>query len=162
MFFSTVGQERILWASEWSYWSSRYAVTVTTARLMMHETASFGLGGQSASGRYLPLEMIDVVSVASYRRSFPILWFLIGSLFFLVPGIVVFVFWLLYRPHAIAFGSSDGSGIRLFGMNPRGPDAQELTRVVESARQAQQSQGPASSETPDTALPSPPRVTLNP
>lgn len=161
MFFTTtVGQERILWASEWRYWNDRFAVTVTTARLMVHETASFGLRGQSATGRYLPLEMIDAVSVASYRRPFPLLWFLIGLLFFIVPGLIVLLWWLLYRPHAIAFGSSDDSGIRLYGLDP--PDAQELIGAVESARQALQPQGPESSETSDAALPSPPRVTLNP
>ena len=162
MSFRTVGQERILWASEWRSWSGRFAVTVTTARLMVNETASFGLGGQSTSERYLPLEMIDAVSVASFRRPFPLLWFLIGLVLLIIPGVMVLLWWLLDRPHAIAFGSSDESGIRLRGLDPGGPEADELLGAVEAARQALQAQGPASSETPEIAPASPPRVTLNP
>lgn len=167
MSFRVLEQERILWASEWNHgWLNpvAFAVTLTNARLMMRSTATFGMGGLGESRRYVPLEMIDAVGVERSRPPFPLVFFLIGCLVFVVPGLIVLSLWLLSRRHVTAFGSSDESHIRLYGL---GADADELIDAVETARRALPSQEPASSETletpetPETALPSPPHVTLN-
>ena len=110
--------------------SREISMAVTNHRFIWAEGES---GGESVV--YLPLEKIDALGHSRERPGFPIIWFLIGLVLCVIPGIIVFLLWLTKRELSFVIGTPSGK-MQLNVGSRRGFSFDNLVYEIETARQA--------------------------
>ena len=110
--------------------SGEISMAVTNHRFIWAEEES---GSESVI--YLPLEKIDALGHSRERPAFPLRGFLIGLVLFVIPGIIVFLLWLIKRELSFVIGTPSGK-MQLNVGSRRGFSFDNLVYEIETARQA--------------------------